>query len=67
MLQVTWDRRDAARIVDALELAAEAERVRNPSLRRRYLLLMNDLGDALDRGQPEPTGWRHLDVEVRQA
>ena len=67
MLQVQWDRRDAARVVDALETAAEAERERNPSLRRRYLALMNDLGDALDRAQPEPTGWKNLDLELRQA
>jgi hypothetical protein len=43
------DPHDAARIVDALLLAAEVERLRDPRLSDRYTTLADEIGDALDR------------------
>lgn len=42
------DGRDAARIVDALLLAAQHERRCKPMLCRRYIELANRIGDAVD-------------------
>lgn len=42
------DGRDAARIVDALLLAADHEHDTRPLLARRYCLLADQLGDAID-------------------
>lgn len=44
---------DAARIVDALLLAAEVETLRKPMLAKRYTRIADDIGDALDRA-PKP-------------
>lgn len=42
------DGRDAARIVDALLMAANQEHDTRPMLARRYCLLADQLGDAID-------------------
>lgn len=57
---VQWaDVADAARVVDALLVAAGVEtRAGRPLLARRYTGLADDLGDAIDAGVPVPSGWR---------
>ena len=48
------DPADAPLLVDALLLAAEVERVRDPRLARRYGELADGIGDALDRSPAVP-------------
>jgi hypothetical protein len=45
-----------ARLVDALLLAAEVERIRDPELAAAYTALADEIGDALD-ASPAAPGW----------
>jgi hypothetical protein len=54
------DSRDAARIVDALLTAVEVEATKRPMLARRYLMLADRLGDAIQL-QPLPQHAPSLD------
>lgn len=57
------DPADAARVVDALLLAAEVETLRNPALCRRYRLLADDFGAGLDAAVPVPSGWPYATAD----
>lgn len=48
-MTVRWaDPRDVARTVVALLIAAEVERLRRPTLARRYRRMADDMGAAID-------------------
>lgn len=56
MLAVAVPVDEAALVVDALLLAAEVERLRDPALAGRYTALADQVGDALD-GCPAAPEW----------